>query len=133
MSEYLALILLYSVQSCDLKDQVSSKIAKDTECTRKFSIAIITNSFRHLKGVEASGVDGLAAKHFLYADLYAYLSLLFNSFVHHDCVPAEFMKTAIVRVIKCKTENSSDKNSYRPFTLVTASSKIFELCLLEIN
>ena len=38
--------------------------------------------------------------------------------MYHGYLPAEFMKTAIVPIIKCKTGNSSDK--------------IFELCLLEI-
>ena len=42
------------------------------------------------------------------------------------------MKTAIVPIIKCKTGNSSDKNNYRPIAVVTAYSKIFELCLLDI-
>ena len=44
----------------------------------------------------------------------------------------ELMKTAIVPIIKSKTGNSSDKNSYRPIALVTACSKIVELCLLEM-
>ena len=35
-------------------------------------------------------------------------------------------------IIKSKTGNSSDKNNYRPIALVTACSKNFELCLLEI-
>ena len=39
------------------------------------------------------------------------------------------MKTAIVPIIKNKTEDTSDKNSYRPIALVTAASKSFELCL----
>ena len=60
------------------------------------------------------------------------LSLLFNSFLYHGYLPAEFMKTAIVPIIKCKTENTADKNNYRPLALVTAFSKMFELSLLEI-
>ena len=62
----------------------------------------------------ASGVDGLAAEHFLYADryIYVYLSLLFNSFMYRGYLPAKFMKTAIVPVNKCNTGNSSDKNNY---------------------
>ena len=39
------------------------------------------------------------------------------------------MKTAIVPIIKNKTRDTSDKNNYRPIALVTAASKIFELCL----
>ena len=53
------------VQSCDLKSEVSSKIAKDTECTRKFSIVSITNSLKHLICSKDSDVDSRAAEHFL--------------------------------------------------------------------
>ena len=42
------------------------------------------------------------------------------------------MKTIIVPINKSKTGSSNDKNNYRSIALVTASSKIFELCLLEI-
>ena len=39
------------------------------------------------------------------------------------------MKTVIVPIIKNKTGDTSAKNNYRPIALVTAASKIFELCL----
>ena len=52
--------------------------------------------------------------------------------MYHGYLPAEFMKTAIVPIIKCETGNSSDKNNYRQIALVTACSIIFGLCLLEI-
>ena len=42
------------------------------------------------------------------------------------------MKSAIVPIIKSKTDNSSDKINYRPIALVTVCSKIFELCLLKL-
>ena len=35
-------------------------------------------------------------------------------------------------IIKNKTGDTSDKNNYRPIALVTAASKIFELCLSVI-
>ena len=41
------------------------------------------------------------------------------------------MKTAIVPIIK-KNGDTSDKNDYRPIALVTAASKIFELCISVI-
>ena len=126
--------MLNSVKSCDLNNEVSNEFTKITEFSCKVSVASIANSFKHLKSGKASGVDGLAAEHFFYADDYVnvYLSLLFNSFLCHGYLPLEFMKTAIVPIIKSKTGNSSDKNNYRPIALVTACSKIFELCLLEI-
>ena len=42
------------------------------------------------------------------------------------------MKTAMVPIIKNKTEDTNDKNNYRPIALVTAASKLFEICILEI-
>ena len=42
------------------------------------------------------------------------------------------MKTAIVPIMKNKTGDTSDKNNYRPIALVTAASKLFEICILEI-
>ena len=51
----------------------------------------------------------------------------------HGYFPSMFMKTAIVLIIKKnKTGDTSDKNNYRPIVLVTAASKIFELCLSVI-
>ena len=41
------------------------------------------------------------------------------------------MKSAIIPLIKNKTGDACDKNNYRPIALVTAMSKIFELCLSE--
>ena len=42
------------------------------------------------------------------------------------------MKTLLVPIIKSKTSNSRDKNNYRPIALVTASTNVFENCVLEI-
>ena len=42
------------------------------------------------------------------------------------------MKTALVPIIKNKTGHTGDKNNYKSIALVTAASKIFEICLLEI-
>ena len=62
------------------------------------------------------------------------LSLLFSAFVMHGYLPSiMFMKTAIVPIIQNKNGDTSDKNNYyRPIALVTAASKIFELCLSVI-
>ena len=94
--------LLNSAQSCEQKSEVTSKITNVSDFTRKCSIAGITSSVRLLKSGKASGVNSLAVEHFLNADhhIYVYLSLLFNSFMYHDYLPAEFMKTAIVPIIK---------------------------------
>ena len=58
--------------------------------------------------------------------------MLFNCFITHGYLPENFMKTAIVPIIKNKTGDSSDKGNYRPIALVIACSKIFEICLLKM-
>ena len=42
------------------------------------------------------------------------------------------MKTALVTIVKNKTGDTSVKNYYRPIAIVTAASKLFEICILEI-
>ena len=79
-------------------------------------------------------IDGLAAEHFICTDdrIHVILSILFNCFTSHGYLPSEFMKTAIVPIIKNKTGDTSDKNNYRPIALVTDCSKMVELCILSI-
>ena len=79
-------------------------------------------------------MDGFAAEHFMFAHriTHVFLSLLFNAFIIHGYLPADFMRTAIVPIIKTKTGDTSDKNNYRPIALVTAASKLFEICILEV-
>ena len=83
---------------------------------------------------KACGVDGVSAEHFLYTHnvLHVLLSLLFTSFITNGYLPLDFVKTALVPIIKIKTGDTSDKNNYRPIALVTAASKIFEFCILEL-
>ena len=94
----------------------------------------IFNAFKNAKTGKACGVDELAAEHFIFVDaiIHVHLSLLFNCFISHGYLPREFMKTAIVPIIKNKSGNTSDKSNYRPIALVTACSKIFESCLLKM-
>ena len=103
--------LLNSVRSCELKIEVTSKVTKASDITRQFLIASITSSFRHLKSGKASIVDGQIDYLNVDRHIYVYLSLLFNSFMYHCYLPAEFMKTAIVPIIKCKSGNTAEENN----------------------
>ena len=79
----------------------------------------IFNALKNTKTGKACGVDGLAAEHFIYVNkiIHVYLSLLFNCFISHGYLPRNFMKTAIVPIIKKKTGDSSGTNNYRPIAL----------------
>ena len=79
-------------------------------------------------------MDGLAAEHFKYAHpiSHVFLSLSFNSFISHRYLPTDFMKTALVPIVKNKTGDTSYKNNYRPIAIVTAASNLFEICILKV-
>ena len=126
--------LLNSVETSKSKEFVKQELKSITDSSIAFSPVDIFNALKNTKTGKACGVDGLAAEHFIYAYkiIHVYLSLLFNCFISHGYLPRDFMKTAIVPIIKNKTGDSSDKNNYRPIALVTACSKIFEICLLEV-
>ena len=94
----------------------------------------IVNALQSVNKSKACGVNDLAAEHFIYDDerIHVILSIFCNCFISHGYLPSEFTKTAVVPIIKKKTGDTSDKNTYRPIALVTACSKIFELCILSI-
>ena len=123
--------LLNSVQNKEFKKSV----LLDTNQQHESSITItpfnILDALKSIKCGKSSGVDGISAEHFVFAHsrIHVLLSLLFSAFITHGYLPNMFMKTAIVPIIKNKTGDTSDKNNYRPIALVTAASKIFELCL----
>ena len=52
--------------------------------------------------------------------------------LNHGHAPTAFMKTSIIRILKNRNGDSSDKNNYRPIAIVTAISKLIELCLSKL-
>ena len=52
--------------------------------------------------------------------------------LNHGHVPTAFMKTSIIHTLINSNSDSSDKNNCRPIAIVTAMSKLFELCLSKL-
>ena len=125
--------LLNSVE-CNFSKQVIHGVLGNYTKLFLFTNSYLNSALKSLKRHKACGVDGLAAEHFIYAHSITrvFLSLLFNAFIQHGHLPTDYMKTAIVPIIKNKTGDSSEKNNYILIALVTATSKLFEMCLLEI-
>ena len=118
-----------SVDAIQLKARVKLETANILNTGKiLFTPNDISNVFKLLKLGKACGVDGVSAKHLLYAlnVLRVLLCLLFMSFITHGYLPPDFMKTALFSIIKNKTGDTSDKNNYRPIALVTAASKILK-------
>ena len=57
------------------------------------------------------------------------LSIFYDRVISHGHLPDYFMKTSIIPLVKCG--DTSNVNYYRPISLVTVASKIFEIILLE--
>ena len=124
--------MLNSVQSGNSKKSVMLDVNKQTKNSITITPFDILDALKSIKCVKSSGIiDGISAEHFVFAHsrIHVLLSLLFSAFITHGYLPGMFMKTAIVPVIKNKTGDTSDNYNYRPIALVTAASKIFDLCL----
>ena len=52
--------------------------------------------------------------------------------LNHGYIPSDFMKTSIIPILKNRNSDTSDKINCRPIAIVTAMSKLFELCLSRI-
>ena len=123
--------LLNSVENKNCKKSDMLDINKQIKNSITITPFNILDALKNIKCGKSSGIDGISAEHFAFAHsrINVLLLLLFSVFVMHGYLPSMFMKTAIVPIIKNKTGDTSDKNNYRPIALVTAASKIFELCL----
>ena len=111
--------LLNSVETSSSKKIVQAELHSICGFSVIFCPIDIFTTLKNAKTGKACRVDGLAAEHFMYADaiIYIHLSLLFNCFISHGYLARDFMKAAVVPIIKNKSENSSDKANYRPIAL----------------
>jgi hypothetical protein len=94
----------------------------------------VMHALKHAKRGKSAGLDSLSTEHFVYADksVNVFLALLFSSLLMHGYLPAKFMLSAVMPIVKNKTGDTGDKNNYRPIAIVNACSKIFESVLLNI-
>ena len=127
--------LLNSVHNTDSKGCVSNHIdVVDSESHIAIAASDVFNSLQGTKLGKSVGIDGLAAKHFIHShvSITVHLSLLFSCMLSHGFLPVAFMRTLIIPILKNKNGDTSAKRNYRLIVIVTAMSKIFELCLSRI-
>ena len=129
--------LLNSVENKNCKKSVMLDINKQIKNSFTITPFNILDALKNIKCGKSSGIDGISAEHVVFAHsrIHVLISLLFSAVVMHGYLPSMSMKTAIVPIIKkqdWRYHHTSDKNNYRFIALVTAASKIFELCLSVI-
>ena len=128
--------LLNSVQNDESKTFVCESIGHGLSTVDAIVITAqdVSECFKSIKLGKAAGLDGLAAEHFVFSHniICVHLSLLFASMLTHGYLPVSLMQSAIVPILKNRQGDTSDKNNYRPIAIVTALSKIFELCIMNL-
>ena len=99
------------------------------------TVQYVSKCFKSIKLGKAAGLDGLAAEHFVFLHyiICVCLSLLFASMLTHGYLPASLKQSAIVPILKNRQGDTSDKNNYCTIAIVTALSKIFELCIMNLT
>jgi hypothetical protein len=97
----------------------------------EFSVNEVRIALASLKKNKAPGLDKISPEMILYAgnNLSHCLSFLFNMCICHSFVPDSFSTSVIVPVVKDKNGKCDSFDNYRPISLVTMFSKVFELCI----
>ncbi|PZC76937.1 hypothetical protein B5X24_HaOG203981 [Helicoverpa armigera] len=80
---------------------------------------------------KSPGHDGLSIEHLRYAGphLPRVLALFYNLCLSHAYLPSDMLKTVVVPVVKKKTGDLTDRDNYRPISLATVVSKVFDSVL----
>jgi hypothetical protein len=77
---------------------------------------------------KSPGHDNLSIEHLQHAGTHIFrvLAMFFTLCVSHSYLPLDFMKTVVVPIAKNKTGDLLNKNNYRPISLATIVTKVFD-------
>lgn len=105
----------------------------ETIVERKTQITVkdISLTIDSMSKGKSPGHDGLSIEHLKYAGshLPRVLFLLYNLCVSHSYLPDKMLRTIVVPIVKNKTADLSDLTNYRPISLATVISKVFDSVL----
>lgn len=111
----------------------ASKAQCDAGCSgQKINARFVAKDVKHVIKLmsrgKSPGHDSLSIEHLRYAGCHLprVLAMLFSLCVGHSYLPAQMTKTVVVPVVKSKAGDTSDVNNYRPISLASVISKVFD-------
>lgn len=96
----------------------------------------IYESISSLKRNSSPGLDGVTSEYFLYGNstqLCHCLSSLYSEMLITNCVPSCFKTGLIIPILKKSTLDPNKPEHYRPITLSSIFSKLFESYMLPTD
>ncbi|KAJ2951199.1 hypothetical protein O0L34_g5592 [Tuta absoluta] len=105
-------------------------------CKSRLTAEDIRKCVHAMKRGKSPGHDGLSVEHVIYGGqlLHEKIALFMNACIQHGYLPADFMRTLVVPIVKNKTGDISSLTNYRPISLATVLSKIMERIIYpELN
>ena len=121
------------LSNADLKNSIMSKL-DDVQYGENMIVSsrVTSKLISEIDSGKSSGPDNISPESLKFASnrLSVLLSLCFSVCLSHGYLPPAMIKTTIVPIVKNKCGNISESNNYRPITLATIISKLFESVLL---
>jgi hypothetical protein len=117
----------------EFTQQLNSRLKSTEHVRSKISISksLVYNIISKLKSGKAAGADGICSDHLKNASdlLMDHLALLFQICISQRIVPSNFCVGITTTILK-KNKDAALCNSYRPITVSSLFSKVFEKLLL---
>lgn len=127
---------LSSRPPCTVEQSLGTARPEQRDCSEPNVLITPDKLFKIVKNMKrgkSPGHDGFSVEHILHGGpvLYEKLCLLFNTCIEHGYLPCDLLKTIVVPIIKNRTGDVSSLTNYRPISLATIVSKIFERIINE--
>jgi hypothetical protein len=127
-----------SVEHSAITDSVKKKYSEihHSVITHTILPDEVNNSIAKLKRNSSPGLDGITAEFLLYGRsnvLTQHLAALYSNLLTHNCIPSVFSTGVLVPILKKATLDPSLPSNYRPITISSVFSKLFEILIFPSN
>lgn len=121
----------YTEAKADYIKQIHN--CNSTETDISINVRDLITALSKQKKNKSGGLDSIKMEAYLNGGLRlaVHVCLLFNMFIKHCYMPASFMKSVIVPLVKCKTKDLNDVNNYRAVVVSNAITKLFESVITD--